>query len=346
MKFKLNGIVEDNRLSGFISGKELISNFDARVYFPKYQRERIRSTLKINQLKEIFQNNGRIDPITLNLLGDYRENNYSISLSGDIHVIDGQQRLYALRDVDAVDYNMPVFIHYNLDEPEEIKLFHQLNSKRTNLSFGELAKSCTGAFANVFRAALKSRKIAINVVIRGNKGGMNASIYTNLLYWAHTKIFREETIKSITVGKSALRFLSLDIPEKEAQITGYAVQSILENYVDVFGTFDKSAMPYRRSFFLAWNHVVIDNFINKIGHVNFRKFKTKIGQVDKLLRNAYLRELVSASGDSQNFMVYNMIVEHMNKSMRSDKLTKLGLASTIVIPPMQVPDQPEIVVSH
>lgn len=342
MKFKLNGIVEDNRLSGFIVGKELIKNFDAKVYFPKYQRERIKSRSKINQLKEIFETGAAIDPITLNLVGDFRVNQNSISLSGEIHVIDGQQRVYALREVGADDYMMPVFIHYNLEEAEEVKLFHQLNSKRSNLTFGELAKSCIGPFANVFRSALKSRTIPVKLVIRGSKGGMNASNYTNLLWWAHTKIFKEASVKTIIGGKQALNFISSPVPEKEAQVTGYAVQEILKHYVDVFGEYNDNAMPYKRSFFLAWNHVVVDNFVDHIGHINFKRFKGKISLVEKLLNNSYVRELCSSSGDAQNFLVYNEIVAHMNKSMRTtNRLERLTHSSNIIIPSMNMASEPD-----
>jgi len=258
--------------------------------------------------KEVFQT---LD--TLNLIGDFNETRGShIVLTGELRVVDGQQRLRALVDSRVKNYNFPIQVHYNLSPEEEVDLFRQLNLKATKLSFGELAKSARGPLADVIQSVVNDKRYPMKISLRGTRGGVNASLYCIFLYWAYHNVIKGGNLVNPRAGKSLLRFLDSEMERKDVQMTAVIVRKLLQSFVDIHGEWDSQSLFYRRTYLLAWAKLVMDRFMDEQGNINFRGFKGKLGAPENFASNSYIKEVVTGS-DKMYPMAYNAIAKMLNK---------------------------------
>lgn len=315
--------VSDNYMTGRMDSTELIASFDNKSWIPFYQRERILNTTKINKLKEIFKNNEHIDCIKLNFMGkyDYDSKSQEAVLHGRFHVIDGQQRLWALKESGATNIKIPVELYLNLNIDEEIKLFHRYNKEGTNLTFGELAKSTKGSFADIMRGLNKKKDLPIRVTINNNKLGLPMSAACMLVFGI-SRVLEGSPIKGRSSGKRLLRFLEEAHSERHTQITEFIFKQMTKEYVETFGEFDSRSTVYKRSFFIAWNKVILDNFLQNTGKFEFGKFDKKLKIIGTtVVRNSRVLEIVHGSGGDQSMVdIYNKIVETFNHKLKHGRL--------------------------
>lgn len=315
--------VSSDFLVGTIPSRELIAKF-GKSWLPWYQRDRVLSTKKIASLKEIFKANKKIDSIKLNLLGQHTvgKKHGEALIEGEFHVIDGQQRLWALQESNVLDIRIPIELYLNIPMPEEVRLFHQFNNEGTDLSFGELAKSAQGELADTVRAYLKRKNaMAIPISVNGNRDTIGLPRLCPVMYRSHRKMFRGVFVKSGVQGKILLRFLEAPIDKSEVAMLMFAVKNILQVTVDLFGSFDKKATAYKRTFFQAWTVVVINNFLSDDGKVSYGKFSGKVKEIpDKVINNSFVREVVKTGGESAFSLLYDEIVKHLNHKLKSGHL--------------------------
>lgn len=309
-----------DRMIGFINSKELVLGFN-ESWIPHYQRERILRRKKINTLIDIYKNHKPIDSVKLNLNGKVQKgDDNDMILDGEFHIIDGQQRLCALKDSGVLDYKVPVELYINTSIEEEIRLFHQFNSAGTKLTFGELAKSYQGPMADMMRAQLRNKKtMPIPLAVNSTRMGLTLSSYVPIVLWVSRKMKTGATLESVPASKRCANFLQEEHDQDHVMMVDYAVRNLLKNHVELFGDYDPVAISYRKGFLLAWMHVLINNFLTKLGTIDFEKFKAKLPALPGLLRNAHLREMLNAS-TGNHALIYNSIIDHFNYKLKGGHL--------------------------
>jgi hypothetical protein len=309
-------------MSGRLQSKDLVKNF-SKDWLPWYQREKILNKSKINRLKEIFVKGDHIDAIQLNFIGkyDYDERKCEAVLNGKFNVIDGQQRLWALKETGVLNRAIPVELYLNLPIEEEIKLFHRYNRDGTKLTFGELAKSTTGSFADLVRKLLKSKSMPVTITVNSNKVGVNLSVTCQLIFYIQRTLAGRD-VKTRATGKRLLRFLSESHPDRNVLMVEFVLKKLMEEYCRVFGDFDAAATAYKRIVFIVWNIVMIDNFLTTEGKIDYGRFETKIEEAAKrLIRNSRLLEIVGTNGGEAVVPeIYNMIVSFLNYKLKNGLL--------------------------
>lgn len=309
----------DDRRVGFIQASELVKHFGPS-WIPYYQRERVQRREKIIALTDIFKRGAPIDSIKLNLIGTVDQDGKEALLDGDMHVIDGQQRLWALKESGATDYKMPVELYINLPMEKEVELFHQFNDKGTDLSFGDLARSYAGPVADLLRRLIKSKRTPIPMIFNNPKLGLNPSMMAPIMYLSYKKLMQQLTLKGIPSAGRLKQFLQMNEETFSVELLEFAVRNLLQKYVDLFGSFDHRAACYRRSVFLAWNHVVINNFLTPMGKIDFGKHAKKAEQAPSILRNSRAIELFSTGGTATEIELYDLFIEHFNYKLKGGLL--------------------------
>lgn len=311
------------QMSGFMGSRELVESFN-ESWIPDYQRDRIMRTKKIESLIDIFKNKRPIDSVKLNLLGTVTVEDGTAVLEGRFHVIDGQQRLWALHDSGVLDYDLPVELYINAPLEEEIRLFHQYNTDSTKLTFGELAKSYPGPMADMVRRFLTSKTFPMKFSVNSPKYGLTLSALVPLMYWVHRRTAKQVIVESAPTGMRLKRFLQESTYTKlELDRVEFGVRNLLENHLKMFGDFDHQAVAYRRAFFLAWNHVMVDHFMTEQGTLDVGTYKSKFATAPHLVRNARVREVVSlGGGDGEITQLYDVIIDHFNHKRKQGRLGK------------------------
>lgn len=190
-------------MTGVVSSDELIEKF-SESWIPHYQRERVLNKRKINSLKAIFLSGGKIDSIKINRIGEYAKEGRQAIISGSFRVIDGQQRLWALKESGAKGLKIPVELYLNIPEPEEIKLFHQFNRDPSKLTFGELAKSTGGSFASVVSRVIKDKAYPVRVNVNSRASLPDIKTRGYVRGGAHTKRVAEKAAQTVRREKRAL----------------------------------------------------------------------------------------------------------------------------------------------
>ena len=319
--------VSKDSMTGVITSEQLIEKFSPR-WIPYYQRGRVMNSGKIKSLVDIFKNYGKrkIDSIKLNLEGEYTvdKKRGEALLEGKISIIDGQQRLWALQESKVKDIKLPVELYINLPIEEQVKLFHQFNKDGTKLSFGELAKSTPGPFADAIRSLLKRKGLtAIPLSVNPSRNTMGLNLFCPVVYHTHRRIYRDVQLTSWRGGKALLKFLETPYDQVEVNMSVFGAKMILQESVNVFGNYDSHATAYKRSFFNAWGCVVANNFMTTHGKVDFGKFTSKIKQIpDRVIQNAHVKEIVARGGEGAIEILYNEIIEHLNHKLRDGHLPR------------------------
>lgn len=311
--------VAKDYMTGVISSDELIQHFD-ESWIPHYQRERVMNKKKITSLKNVFLGGGKIDSVKLNLIGEYVKEGRQAVISGKIRVIDGQQRLWALKEANAKGINVPVELYLNISEAEEIHLFHQFNRDPSKLTFGELAKSAHGSFAKVLERVLKDKSYPVRVTVNSRVGGINLAQYAALLHMVHRKIFLKTHLAKPSSGKHLLRFLDDSYHSSEVAMTEFSVRNILRTMVGLFGGYDAKSLAYSRGFLLNFANVIVSYFLQDNGQISFGRYKDKANSVPKLLSNAKVRELI---GINSHEAVFDAVVHHFNYKTKLTRLPDL-----------------------
>lgn len=304
-------------MTGIISSDELIDNF-SEAWIPAYQRDRVMNKKKIESLKEVFLTGGKIDSIKLNLVGEYLKDGRQAILSGHLRTIDGQQRLWALKESGARGFNMPVELYLNIPHDEEVDLFHQFNRDSSRLTVGDLVKSTRGTFGQMVSGrVLKDKSYPIRVNVNSRTNGISLSQYGSLLYLVHRHIYLKTDMVKMPTGKRIIGFMEDEYPAHEAQITEYGARTVLSAMVKIFGSYDSKALAYTRIFMSAFSNVVVSNFMTDTGQIAFGPFKLKALELRKLLSNARTRELLTSNTEG---LLYNEIVRFFNYKMKNHKL--------------------------
>lgn len=331
----LEGAMEvkpDQNYTGVIRSSELIEKFDKR-WIPNYQRVRVPSKKKINSLIEIFKSNSPLEAIVLGIQGSYDHDRRKSAavFEGRVSVIDGQQRLWALVDSGVENILVKVDIHLNIEPEKEIALFHQLNKDGTDLTFGELAKSVPGSFADLVRLYLKKKDLLpFHLLVNGNNGGMSLSMFCPIIYLTHKKVILNTLYASSPSGKRSMNFLSENHPDKDVAMVQFAVKNMMEAYVEHFGAYNNKADAYKRSFFLAWNRLIINQFLTPEGKVEYGKFKQKMMEAPvKIMNDAMTKQVLRTGGDQAIMLIYDLIVEHLNHKLALDSGRRLPLLNQI-----------------
>lgn len=310
------------RRVGYINSDAIVDCFDEK-WIPSYQRDRITVKRKVDSLISIFKEHKPIDTIKLSLKGELTSHKGELLLDGRIHVIDGQQRLWSLKESGVRDYRMPVELYVNLDEDEEIELFHQFNTEGTKLTFGELAMSYRGPLAEMVQRIQRSKNYPVKLSVNHLKKGMTLSVFCPLIYWVHRKLVKDLKVENPPAGK-LLRSVLQDptVTQYEVKTIEFSVRQLIDNYIRLFGNWDPKARAYRRQIILGFMHVFVDNFLLDNGRLEFRTFKRKLSYdaLADFLKDAYTMELSSEGARSAHKRVYNHIIEYLNRSRKGDRL--------------------------
>lgn len=317
--------VGEGRSIGYITSAELIRDFGPEWMLP-YQRERVSRRTKITALTKIFTDHEPIDAIKLNLIGSVQQDGREAILEGSLHVIDGQQRLWALKESGVTDFRMPVELYLNLSYDQEVRLFHQFNDDGTDLSFGDLCRSFQGPMAEMFRKLVKSKTFPVKLAHNNSKVGMTPSMFLPVMDYAYRRMFKREVVITTRSGKELKRFLQAEYSPREVEVVEFVTRNVVAGFVSRFGTYDCRAMAYRRSWFQAWCHLVIDHFVTDTGQVSFGTRKEKVQGLHSLLQNARVRELMSQPSHVE---IYDIMVDHLNHKVKTHRLDYVSdLATT------------------
>lgn len=315
--------VGESRMNGYIKSGELIDGFD-KTWLPQYQRERVHSKSKINALIDIFKKNKPIDSVKLNFIGKHDLEDTEAILDGKFHIIDGQQRILALRDSGMRDIRIPVELYLGISYDEEVKLFHQFNKEPTKLKFGELAKSIPGKYPDMLRRLLRRKEAEIPITINSKANGLGLALVCSLVWIIHKKMNDNLITEHILVGNKLLDFLAKDFDDKTVQMTEFALNNLFDIYFDVFGSFDMKSTCYKRGFIVPCMHVMINCFLRNDGKFYFDKFDQKVKAFSDLLKNSRVKELVAHGGDSAGIAeMYDIIIEHLNHKLKGGHLPYL-----------------------
>jgi hypothetical protein len=302
--------VAKDYMTGVISSAELVEKFN-QTWIPFYQRERVMRKKKINALKAVFQTGGKIDSIKLNLIGDYIKEGRQAILSGTFRTIDGQQRLWALKESGVKNILIPVELYINIPEQEEVKLFHQFNREASQLLLGDLLKSTSGQFADWGRRVVKDSSYPIKVNINSRATGINLGLYASILHMVHRRLLLKTYMRQAASGNHLITMFEAELPIRDVAMTEYGVKNILKHTVQIFGEYDSKALCYTRRFFLAWCLFVTRYFMTDGGVVSFKKYQTKIETLPNLLNNSRMRELLNSGSPDQRDIIQKL-VEHFN----------------------------------
>lgn len=315
--------VASDFMTGTIASRDLIKHFD-RTWIPSYQRERVMSKRKISSLVGIFKEGRKIDSIKLNLRGEICEDKKTgdAILEGMFSVIDGQQRLFALRDSGADHLRVPIELYLNIPLEEEVRLFHQFNKEATKLKFGELAKSTQGEYGKLVQKLLRPQtRVDIPIVINGGKTGMGLSVIAPLIHYIHKRQIEEVHLQDLLTGKNLLKFLEKPFDANTVMRVEFALKNVLSEYAKIFGNFDHRALAYRRAMLHAFTKVAIREFVEPTGKVDYRKFKKRIYEIPSMfMKNSVVMEKISQGTQEATIDLEIFLIEYLNRHMKHDQL--------------------------
>lgn len=308
--------LSENMWIGFFNSSELITKFSSQ-WIPEYQRDRVMIKSKIEDLKKLYSAGSSIGSIKVAFIGDVvrGDSGRTASLNGKFSVIDGQQRLYALQESKAKGIRIPVEVFLNMREDEEIKLFNQYNTKATRLKSGDIVKSCSGSFGTLNKKILKYDTLPIKVSVNKSKVALPLASLCRLEYMIHKKLNSKVKQDSLVRPNADQihKFLSDSFLNEVVLQNEFALKNLLQEYVEKFGEFDNRSTAYMRTFFFAWQTMVVQNFLMGSGQIDFSKFKNKAKQVSvQAVKSSRIKELCSGGGDLAHSEVYKILIDLMN----------------------------------
>lgn len=316
--------INDKKMIGTLSSFEIIKKLND-TWIPSFQRERILNKNKVESLKRVYNSDGIMDAVKICLSGTYQEikdNNYE--LRGDFTIIDGLQRLSALKESEAIGIDIPCELYLNIDGTEQISIFRQFNYKSTRLSQGDLIKSCNGTLGEYNKRVMSEKLLPISFSIRKMQNSMTLSSLVRLEYVLYKRlnekgdnfIFRPGIDKMLTFLNETLS--NIDFINLEKTMKEY-----LLDYKYRFGDFDANTVAYSRSFFFAWTSLIITKFMNKNGIVNYNKFGSKVGQViTRATKSSKIKELSTAGADVSTMEIYKILIDMFNYGQKTNLLSK------------------------
>lgn len=322
--YKFNGIeLKKGYFVGLIYTGDIIKKWNEDELFAWWQRLKINKRDKILSIQKIYENNQRINPVVLNFKGSIlKEQKMNFKLKGDFTVIDGQQRLRAIYE-GKIDTWIPVEIHLNLSLKEELEYYTTLNHS-TALTNGDLIWAQDTFLAKMIRKESVSKKTPIKINRKGRRGGLSLLVYTPLLQMIYTKIILNKEI-SLTSGRPLVTFVQSVDDKKKAILLIKCLRKLLQFYVDEFGLYHPNSLSYNRVFIIAWFKVMINNFINEKGEINFKinkvDFEKRVKNTANMIINvSKTREFIKANADSQIKELHNLIVSYINSGLSKNKL--------------------------
>ena len=305
---------EGNEIAGWIESGELIQEF-SESWFPPYQRDRVQRKKKIHELKETILAGESLPAVTLNLVGKVRAVTDGFNFEGDIHVIDGQQRIRAMIDTGKKDYLLVVTAHINLDEKDEKLKFIKLNTKGTKLPFGYLTRALDGPGADLIRRLLKRGVAAVPISVNDRSKGITVSWLAPIVHMIYKRLVDKTTRIKYATTSEVTKFLSDESPKERLSAVEFATKNLLAEYAKIFGNFDSRAQAYARGIFLPVTLVMIHNFITSEGKFNYKSFRTKIEEAPhKFLNSSFLRQVITSAGSNNGGeIVYAEFVKYLNR---------------------------------
>lgn len=332
VKIEFKGIVtKENELSGVISSSEIILHF-SDAWIPGYQRQRLKNSNKISALKNVFIENKSINAVQFQFKGKITKSKADptdMILDGDLEVMDGQQRIYALYESGVETYMLPVQIYINREKEEEVEMFHRYNTS-TSLNLADYMLSFNGPMAKFIQRQMKKTPKSdpnhIPLSRTGNASGLAVGTGGVLLFWSYYHMICMEPSRIIPRTKALKVFFQDEtISDTESKLTAFAYQNLCNTFVSVFGEFDHSASAYKRAFFLAWNLLMVRNFMDRTGHIDIRKFKAKAMAINtELFDKAKFKEIKLGFSDESIEQIYDMLIRHFNHKLQKDHLPKFA----------------------
>lgn len=311
----------DGSAMGYIKGSDIRTNF-GKTWIPEYQRERILSKSKVKALVDVWRSGKKMDAVKVNFLGTPKLVDASTSLyllEGGFNTVDGQQRLYSFRDSGVVDRWISTELYHNLSIEEEIDMFRRYH-KGTGLKFGDFIKSAQGPLADIIRYFLRNGVSDVPVTVNN---GINLALVAPIMRMAHSKAVRRTRIKTFRADPATFAFIENDkIDQGHANLIKHAAENLFRAYSDVMGTYDKKAVAYKRPIFMAFMHLLVNEFLTENGSVDFRRFKAKVRSVPQILDSSYMKQEVNKSSRTTNPSIYNEFVEFLNKGRQYERLDK------------------------
>lgn len=334
MRIRFKGIfTKENELTGVVNSAEIINNF-TDVWIPGYQRQRLNNSSKVVSLKRVFTEGKSINAVQWQFKGTIiksKADPNDMILDGEIEVMDGQQRTYALFDSGVINYQLPVQIYINREKEEQIEQFHRYNTT-TALNLADFMLSFEGLAAKFIQKQMKkSPKVDPDTQIplsrTGNNSGLAVGTGGVLLFWAYYRTVGLEQPGRLIPRTKYLKTFFQDetITDSEMRLAAFAYQNLCKNFIEFFGSFDHSSSAYKRAFFLAWNLLVVRNFMSPTGHIEMRRFKSKGHSVkSELFGTAKFKEIKLGFSDESIEAVYDMLVRHFNYKIQKDPLAKFA----------------------
>lgn len=336
MEIKFSGVwlrndKDERVMNGYIVSNQIVLNFNQK-WIPDYQRERLMRRNKIYGLKKIFSENKVIDSVKLHLKGQVKETSTKddYTLSGELTILDGQQRITALYETGVENYVLPVELYINCDREKLIERFRNYNGAGTLLSMGDYVASFSGPMARLLQKAMKERdkdqsEWSIPINRTGNKYGLSAATGAALLYWCHYHMKKTEPDMIIPKTRHIKNFLDdKTITERETALASFGLKNLCNMFTETFGTFDHSDISYKRIFFMAFNLVVVRNLMLPNGSISNKRFSLKIKNMRKdLFNTARFKELLATGvGDPIIEQMYDLIIQYFNRGLHDDRLPK------------------------
>lgn len=280
---------------------------------------------KISELRELFKSGGDVDSIRINVLGDVvREGKYYL-LDGDFHLIDGQQRMYALKDVGVRNLNIPVELYINLDLEEERQLYEQFNMKQSKLTSGEAIQASSGPIADHLRKMKKRRSMPIKVTTNPTTGSLGMSQVVLILM--QIAKFHEDGLTppgGIDGGgrRAAGQFLRSEKHAKKLMQYDYTMRKLMEMSVEIFGGYSSKLPQYKKGFLYPFYSVVLNNFVNQNGNIEVdKKFSSRFDNIGKVACDGHFNHTVKGTiGAAARRIAYDFIIKELNAKMRSGRL--------------------------
>jgi len=307
---------DKSTIVGWVQSREIIDQF-TRDVFPAYQRDRVNRKKKINDLKNVINRGETLPAVSLNLIGSVRKVTDGFNFEGDVHVIDGQQRICAMVDAGKPDYLLCVQAYVNLPYEVEVKKFQDLNTKGTKLPFGYLVRSIVGPSAELVRKFARRGVSPLPIAVHDRKKGITFGWLAPIVQLLYMKLMQRKVRLKYANSAEVASFLADGSSDGRLSVVEFATRNLLSEYARIFGSYDHKALAYSRSMFMSIGLVIIHNFVTREGRIEYRGFRAKMNNAADFLSNAYVRQLVTAGGSGgSNDLVYDEFIRYLNRGCR------------------------------
>lgn len=325
-------IISENQRIGFIKSGDILSNMDEK-WIPSYQRERVDNRNKVLGIMAMYNERpNEAPPVRISFTGKIEADKKEAILDGKFSIIDGQQRLLALRDSGNKNVSVAVQLYINIAVGDEVRMF-QAQKHQSKLTFGDYANSLNCPAGAWLRKWLTKNTLPIRVSANPSANSLGLNLVCAIYRYCYRRMIDKTNVKTSVHGKGLISFLeNLQDDKTKLSLVEYGLSNILKEYLRIFGEFDPRAAAYKRSFMLACCHLFVDAFITDSGHLNFGIHEKKTNAIPEIFRSSKMREMIT--NNERESTIYDEIVDFINHGRIKHRLSHLSQPeshSTVVL---------------